>query len=78
MRKNAGSGKLGRPVEKGAFGTVSTALLSAWHALGGEYVFLVPGAQITYFLEALNHHPHLSPVVAAQELSAAFMACGYA
>jgi len=78
MRKNAGSGKLGRPVEKGAFGTVSTALLSAWHALGGEYVFLVPGAQITYFLEALNHHPHLSPVVAVQELSAAFMACGYA
>ena len=45
---------------------------------GIDHVFMVPGGLIDPFLPALGRVPEITPVVAAQEGGAAYMADGYA
>lgn len=53
-------------------------VLRTFVADGLDHVFLVPGGLIDPFLPALGRVPELTPIVAAQEGGAAFMADGYA
>jgi acetolactate synthase-1/2/3 large subunit len=45
---------------------------------GIDHVFMVPGGLIDPFLPALGRVPQITPIVAAQEGGAAYMADGYA
>src|SRR5580692_7603042 len=56
----------------------SDFLLSALVREGLTHLFLVPGGLIDPFLPALARHPELTPIVAAHEGAAAYMADGYA
>lgn len=53
-------------------------LLSALHAEGVEYLFLVPGGLVDAFYPDLTDDSGVRPIVAAQEGGAAYMADGYA
>lgn len=53
-------------------------VLQSLVADGIDHVFMVPGGLIDPFLPALGRTPALTPIVAAQEGGAAYMADGYA
>lgn len=53
-------------------------ILSALAAEGLDHVFMVPGGLVDPFLPALGRQTALTPIVAAQEGGAAYMADGYA
>jgi acetolactate synthase I/II/III large subunit len=58
--------------------TGSDFVLSALVQEGLTHLFLVPGGLVDPFLPALARHPKLTPIVAAHEGGAAYMADGYA
>jgi len=61
--------------------TVAEVLLAELSNLGVEYIFLVPGAQITPLLFRLYSENEIKvpvPIIANHELAAGFMAIGYA
>ncbi len=58
--------------------SVAEALLQEIVKMGVEYIFLIPGAQITPLVKALYKMKSLKAVIATHELAAAFMAIGYA
>jgi acetolactate synthase I/II/III large subunit len=61
--------------------TVAELLLKELYRLGVEFVFLVPGAQIIPLVNTLfeKHESNIpQPIIANHELSAGFMAIGYA
>ena len=53
-------------------------ILDALVREGIDHLFMVPGGLIDPFLPALARHPKLTPIVAAHEGGAAYMADGYA
>lgn len=53
-------------------------ILDALSVEGIDHLFMVPGGLVDPFLPALARHPELTPIVAAQEGGAAYMADGYA
>jgi acetolactate synthase-1/2/3 large subunit len=53
-------------------------LLDAFLREGVTHLFMVPGGLVDPFLPALGRFPEMTPVVAAQEGGAAYMADGYA
>jgi acetolactate synthase I/II/III large subunit len=53
-------------------------LLDALIREGVEHLFMVPGGLVDPFLAALSRHPNITPIVAAHEGGAAYMADGYA
>ena len=53
-------------------------ILEALAAEGADHLFMVPGGLIDPFLPALGRQSALTPIVAAQEGGAAYMADGYA
>lgn len=57
--------------------TVGDRLVSAMSSLGVDHVFTLPSANIEPLLRCVTAGP-LTPIVAANELSAGFMADGYA
>jgi acetolactate synthase-1/2/3 large subunit len=58
--------------------TVSDIMLNIFDSLGVESIFLVPGAQITPLMVALEKHKRIKPILACHELAAGYMAIGYA
>jgi acetolactate synthase I/II/III large subunit len=53
-------------------------ILEALSAEGADHLFMVPGGLVDPFLPALGRQKALTPIVAAQEGGAAYMADGYA
>jgi acetolactate synthase-1/2/3 large subunit len=53
-------------------------ILSALAAEGVNHLFMVPGGLVDPFLPALGRQKAVTPIVAAQEGGAAYMADGYA
>lgn len=57
--------------------TVATTILATLQSWGVRHAFLVPGAQIEGFCEALVESDFITPVCASHELAAGYMADGY-
>ncbi|MET0103559.1 MAG: thiamine pyrophosphate-binding protein [Sedimenticola sp.] len=57
--------------------TISGAFLDFFDGYGIDKIFLIPGAHITPIMRELEHHKKITPVIAAHELGAAYMAIGY-
>ncbi len=62
----------------GAFVTISDKLLSHLYTIGIRHIFLIPGAQIDPLSKSLIDFKLITPIIVNHELSAGYMAEGYA
>ena len=58
--------------------TGKEALMQIMHHEGVEYVFGIPGATETHFMDAMEDHPEIKYILCLHELTAVGMAEGYA
>jgi thiamine pyrophosphate-dependent acetolactate synthase large subunit-like protein len=58
--------------------TVADKILSHFHSKGIRHIFLMPGAQIDNLAKAIVDFKFITPIIANNELSAGYMAEGYA
>jgi acetolactate synthase-1/2/3 large subunit len=58
--------------------TISRVMLNTIHSYGVDKVFLVPGAQICHLMIELERYEGIDAILASHEMSAAYMAIGYA